>query len=106
MSGGHGVKEELTGFCRFALRGVKTGERVQVAEARVLTQDVGLLSGLDRIGIEMIVEQGEAPTADHPDAHFSVFDSIRTDYADRIAEATRSGTEFPPLWKRRARQGP
>lgn len=47
--------------------------------------------------IEMIIEQGESPTKDHPDAHFSVFDSIRIEYV-RLAEAARrEGRTFEPV---------
>lgn len=35
--------------------------------------------------IDMIVEQGEAPTSDHPEAHFAVFDSIRKQFAQESA---------------------
>jgi CDGSH-type Zn-finger protein len=50
-----------------------------------------------RRAIEMIVEQGEAPTKEHPDAHFVVFDSIRREYADLSAQAEREGRRFDPV---------
>ena len=45
----------------------------------------------------MIVEQGEAPTKAHPDAHFWVFDKIRTQYAEAMAQAERTGISFEPV---------
>jgi CDGSH-type Zn-finger protein len=50
-----------------------------------------------RRAIEMIVEQGESPTADHPDAHFNVFDGIRTEYETLSATAERDGRRFEPF---------
>jgi hypothetical protein len=47
--------------------------------------------------IDMIVEQGEAPTAAHPDAHFVVFDTIRREYVDARAQAEQSGIPFEPV---------
>lgn len=50
-----------------------------------------------RRAIEMIVEQGESPTAEHPDAHFAVFDSIRREY-DRLSRAAAAdGRAFAPF---------
>ncbi len=46
--------------------------------------------------IEMIVEQGESPTKEHPDAHFCVFDSIRQEYETLMAAAQREGRLFEP----------
>jgi CDGSH-type Zn-finger protein len=50
-----------------------------------------------RRAIEMIVEQGESPTIDHPEAHFNVFDSIRTEYEELTAAAVREGRSFEPF---------
>ncbi|HZV78900.1 MAG TPA: ferritin-like domain-containing protein [Candidatus Binatus sp.] len=50
-----------------------------------------------RKAIEMIIEQGEAPTKDHPDAHFSVFDSIRNEYAALKQAAQKEGRTFDPV---------
>ncbi len=47
--------------------------------------------------IEMIVEQGEAPTADHPDAHFCVFDEIRIAFQRAVHTAKSLGTPFEPV---------
>jgi CDGSH-type Zn-finger protein len=47
--------------------------------------------------IEMIIEQGESPTSEHPDAHFVVFDSIRTEYEKLSAAARAAGRVFDPV---------
>jgi len=44
--------------------------------------------------IEMIVEQGEAPSQSHPDAHFCVFDRIRLDFEAAVATARDEGRTF------------
>ena len=50
-----------------------------------------------RRAIEMIVEQGESPTAHHPLAHFVVFDSIRREYEALLAQAQAEGRRFEPF---------
>jgi len=47
--------------------------------------------------IEMIVEQGEAPTAIHPDCHFMIFDNIRLQYIAAMEEAGKSDIPFEPV---------
>ena len=47
--------------------------------------------------IEMIIEQGESPTSDHPDAHFAVFDSIRQEYANLVERARNQDRTFDPV---------
>ncbi len=47
--------------------------------------------------IEMIVEQGESPSAHHPDAHFVVFDRIRREYEELTAKAQVEGRVFEPV---------
>ena len=47
--------------------------------------------------IEMIIEQGESPTSEHPDAHFVVFDTIRKEFEDLTARAEESGRVFDPV---------
>ncbi len=44
--------------------------------------------------IEMIVEQGEAPSQSHPDAHFVVFDRIRREFEAAVASARGEGRAF------------
>ncbi len=48
-------------------------------------------------GIEMIIEQGEAPTKDHPDSHFSIFDTIRREYELLSTQAEAEGRVFDPV---------
>jgi len=47
--------------------------------------------------IEMIIEQGESPTSEHPDAHFVVFDSIRSEYEALSKKAADEGRVFDPV---------
>ncbi len=47
--------------------------------------------------IEMIVEQGESPTSEHPDAHFVVFDSIRQEYESLVRQAKSQKRIFDPV---------
>lgn len=49
-----------------------------------------------RAGIGKIVEQGEAPSRDHPDAHFAVFDSIRKEHLGALNDARAAGVPFEP----------
>ena len=58
--------------------------------------------------IEMIVEQGEAPTREHPDAHFVVFDTIRREYEEltrRAASQKRTFAPFRPLLENPSTRG-
>jgi hypothetical protein len=50
-----------------------------------------------KAAIDMIVAQGEAPTSDHPNAHFCVFDEIRRQYAAARTAAARSGVAYDPV---------
>jgi hypothetical protein len=45
----------------------------------------------------MIIEQGEAPSAAHPDAHFVVFDAIRMEYSGEVESARARGEAFDPV---------
>jgi len=47
--------------------------------------------------IEMIIEQGESPSAHHPDAHFVVFDGIRRQYLALAEKARAEGRVFEPF---------
>ena len=47
--------------------------------------------------IDMIIEQGEAPTTAHPDAHFVIFDAIRKEFEQAVAAANEGGTLFQPV---------
>jgi CDGSH-type Zn-finger protein len=73
------------------------------ANARFVDFEGLLVSVKDRASacaaIEMIIEQGESPSAAHPDAHFMVFDTIRREYEAAKGEAEASGVEFDPVRK-------
>lgn len=77
------------------------GPSAAQANARFLDFDGELIAVTDRdsacAAIEMIIEQGEAPTADHPDAHFAVFDDIRREYETARLEAKATGVDFNPV---------
>ena len=47
--------------------------------------------------IDMIIEQGEASTTAHPDAHFRIFDTIRKEYEDAVTLAETRGLRFEPV---------
>ncbi|MFO1533942.1 MAG: hypothetical protein ABR562_09740, partial [Thermoplasmatota archaeon] len=42
------------------------------------------------------IEQGEAPTTAHPDAHFVIFDTIRKELEQAVAAASQP-TSFVPF---------
>ena len=71
------------------------------ANARFLDFGGELVTVRDRASaiaaIEMIVEQGEAPTSAHPDAHFWVFDRIRIEFEEATNRAASQGTRFEPV---------
>lgn len=73
------------------------------ANARFVDFEGLLVSVKDResacAAIDMIIEQGESPSAAHPDAHFMVFDTIRREYEAAKGEAEASGVEFDPVRK-------
>jgi CDGSH-type Zn-finger protein len=46
--------------------------------------------------IQMVIEQGEAPTAAHPDAHFWVFREIWREYRKEEEQAKKAGIAFAP----------
>ncbi|MBV8638252.1 MAG: CDGSH iron-sulfur domain-containing protein [Candidatus Eremiobacteraeota bacterium] len=47
--------------------------------------------------IEMIIQQGESPTTEHPEAHFVVFDTIRHEYEALCERAKAEGRNFDPV---------
>jgi len=90
-----------TGFHNIPEEDLFIGPPEAQANARFVDLGGELTAVVDRASacaaIEMIVEQGEAPTSAHPDAHFVVFDTVRRQYAEAMAEAARSGTPFEPV---------
>ena len=77
------------------------GPQQAQSNARYLDFASKLVSVVDadsaRRAIEMIIEQGEAPSRDHPDAHFAVFDTIRKGFRSATDEAAKNGTVFAPV---------
>ena len=71
------------------------------ANSRFVDFDGELVAVLDRASagaaINMIVEQGEAPSTAHPDAHFFVFDGIRKELEAVVAATSASGVLFEPV---------
>lgn len=61
---------------------------------RELVRVVDAASAMD--AIEMIISQGESPTEEHPEAHFCVFNSIRSEYMKLVAQAQAEGRVFQP----------
>jgi CDGSH-type Zn-finger protein len=45
----------------------------------------------------MVIEQGEAPSSAHPDAHFVVFETIRKEFEQAVAAAEAGGSVFQPV---------
>lgn len=79
------------------------GPKEAQANARFVDLGGQLISVLDRASalaaIEMIVEQGEAPTEHHPDCHFEVFEGIRRELITENEKAAASGIPFEPVRK-------
>jgi len=90
-----------TGFRTIPEEELFIGPRQAQANARFVDLAGKLVAVVDRASacaaIEMIVEQGEAPSAAHPDAHFCVFDAIRQEFDDTVGAAKASGTLFAPV---------
>ncbi|WP_429398193.1 ferritin-like domain-containing protein [Mucilaginibacter lappiensis] len=79
------------------------GPKEAQANARFVDLGGKLISVMNRASaleaIEMIVEQGEAPTQQHPDCHFQVFDTIRTQLISETEKALENNTVFEPVRK-------
>lgn len=90
-----------TGFTTIAPEVLFIGPPQAQANARFVDLGNQLVSVLDTASacaaIEMIVQQGEAPTSEHPDAHFCVFDSIRLEYEQQLRLALEDGVDFNPV---------
>ena len=90
-----------TGFTYIPEEELFIGPPEAQANARFVDLRGNLVSIVDRASacsaIEAIVEQGEAPTSAHPDAHFWVFDKVRRQYAEAMAQGQRSGVPFEPV---------
>lgn len=90
-----------TGFETIPEEQLFIGPREAQAKAKYLDLDGALVPVVDRASacdaIEMIVAQGEAPTAAHPDAHFAVFDSIRVEFEKLSKRAAEEGRRLDPV---------
>lgn len=90
-----------TGFMYIPEEELFIGPPEAQANARFVDLNGKLVSIIDRASacaaIEMIVEQGEAPTTAHPDAHFWVFDKVRIQYAEAMMQAQQTGVPFEPV---------
>jgi len=90
-----------SGFETIPERELFIGPPEAQANARFVDLESELVTVADRrsarAAIEMIVEQGEAPTAAHPDAHFEIFDRIRLEYREAVKSSRASGAAFEPV---------
>jgi hypothetical protein len=90
-----------TGFLRIPEHELFIGPRDAQVNARYVDLSGELVAVTDRASacsaIDMIIEQGEAPSAAHPDAHFVVFDTIRKEYSREVASARARGESFDPV---------
>ncbi len=90
-----------TGFTHIPEEELFIGPPEAQANARFVDLNGDMVAIVDRASacaaIERIVEQGEAPTSAHPDAHFWVFDNVRTQYAEAMAQAEQTGIPFEPV---------
>jgi CDGSH-type Zn-finger protein/ferredoxin len=89
-----------SGFRRLPEGQLFIGPPEAQANAKYLDEERELIAVLDRDSalraIQMIIEQGEAPSADHPEAHFYVFNTIRTEFEELTALARAQGRIFEP----------
>jgi CDGSH-type Zn-finger protein len=90
-----------TAFSRIPADRLFIGDPVAQANPRYIDLPKDLVVVVDaasaRKAIEMIVEQGESPTNEHPDAHFVVFDSVRREFAALEEAAARENRPFDPV---------
>ena len=90
-----------TGFTHIPAEELFIGPPEAQANARFVDLSGDLIAIADRdsacAAIERIIEQGEAPTSDHPDAHFWIFDKVRRQYAEALAQAEQTGIPFEPV---------
>jgi CDGSH-type Zn-finger protein len=71
------------------------------AKARYVGFEGDLYSVTDRASalaaIQNVIEQGEAPTFAHPDAHFWVFRTIWREYREALQQSKAAGAPFDPV---------
>ena len=90
-----------TGFLHIPEHELFIGPRDAQVNARYVDLSGELVAVVDRASacsaIDMIIEQGEAPSVAHPDAHFVVFDTIRMEYSREAESAKARGEAFDPV---------
>jgi CDGSH-type Zn-finger protein len=90
-----------TGFDSIPEEDLFIGPLEAQTNARFVDLEGELVAVTDRAsacaGIDMVIEQGEAPSSAHPDAHFVVFDTIRKEFEQAVAEAEANGSVFQPV---------
>lgn len=90
-----------TGFWAIPEEDLFIGPPEAQANGRYLDFGGELVAVVDRDSacraIDMIVEQGEAPTQVHPDAHYAIFDAIRRELEQAKAAAEATGVPFEPV---------
>jgi len=91
----------ISGFDRFPREELFTGPPEAQAKARHLDFGGQMFTVVDansaRDAVEMVIEQGEAPSAAHPDAHFWVFRAIHAEYLQAVQQAAARGERFEPV---------
>lgn len=91
----------ITGFDHIPERELFIGPPETQAKSRFVDFGDELRAVADRrsarAAIEMVIEQGEAPTAAHPDAHFWVFRKIHAEYMEALRQAEAGGVAFDPV---------
>ena len=89
-----------SGFATISAGRLFIGPREAQADGRVVAGFRDLVPVVDRASalgaIASIVERGEAPTVQHPVAHFTVFDELRRAYEREGACAAAAGEPFVP----------
>jgi CDGSH-type Zn-finger protein len=90
-----------TGFLMIPEAELFIGPREAQASGLLLDLAGELVEVVDRASacsaIDMIIEQGEAPSSAHPDAHFILFDNIRREYAELCERAKTENRIFAPV---------
>ena len=91
----------MAAFDQFSKEELFIGPPETQAKARHLDFGGQMFAVVDaqsaRDAIEMVIEQGEAPSAAHPDAHFWVFRTMHAEYREASRQAAERGERFEPV---------